>query len=774
MVLCPLFTYAQFSNTLYFNKYNPRQHKVNPAIMPEGRCYVGFPALSTFAFSAGNSNFAFNDIFKNVTIDGEKRMVLPFDKSAGDMSDFLNNIGHKERIFTAYQLDIIDFGFRTRRNSYLTFNIANRMETMVIIPRQIPELVFKGMKKGKDYDFNIDRLSVDASIFSQVAVGYAKPVTDRLTVAATLKYLYGHANVSTDFSDLQIEANGEQWAIKGDAYLRTSVPCLRFIPNEDNQIEEVDTELDGSLSQIFKPQGHGAALDLGVTYQLLPQLQLSASLVDLGFIHWKNNLSGLNKTNDFVYTGVEYDIKEDEDNEEEEEENVWDEYLDQLENMYEVTESPKAYNTSLTTKLHLGAEYSFWKDRLGLGVLSKTYFFRRNVWEEFSFSASFRPCKQFSLALTYGMFDRKWNSLGAGVNFNLGALNLNFAVDNIPFKYGTSGDVKFPTTKSGVRAIVGIAFMFRYKTPKDEDGDGVIDKEDLCPGTPAGVEVDSVGCPKDSDGDGVPDYIDQCPNTPKEAYNSIDTLGCPIDTDGDGVPDYLDQCPETPQAAFGAIDSLGCPKDSDGDGVPDYIDQCPNTPKEAYNFIDTLGCPIDTDGDGVPDYLDQCPETPQAAFGAIDSLGCPKDTDGDGVPDYMDKCPEIPGVKSNDGCPEIKAAVKKLFKKALNGIQFEVGKAVIKKTSYGILNEIVKVMEENPTYKLNIFGHTDSSGKPEKNKVLSEDRANSVRQYLIKKGVDENRLYSEGFGDTKPVADNKTKAGKAKNRRVEFEVEYLQ
>jgi len=119
----------------------------------------------------------------------------------------------------------------------------------------------------------------------------------------------------------------------------------------------------------------------------------------------------------------------------------------------------------------------------------------------------------------------------------------------------------------------------------DTDGDGVPDSADKCPGTPAGVKVDSSGCPLDSDGDGVPDYQDKCPNTP--AGVKVDSSGCPLDSDGDGVPDYQDKCPNTPAGV--KVDSSGCPLDSDGDGVPDYKDQCPGTPPGVK--VNQLGCP---------------------------------------------------------------------------------------------------------------------------------------------------------------------------------------
>ena len=338
----------------------------------------------------------------------------------------------------------------------------------------------------------------------------------------------------------------------------------------------------------------------------------------------------------------------------------------------------------------------------------------------------------------------------------------------------------------------------------DTDKDGVYDYLDNCPNTPLGVLVDTIGCPLDTDHDGVADYLDKCPGTVAEAIGMVDSIGCPLDTDRDGVADYLDKCPNTPSLAIGFVDKHGCPIDTDNDGVPDYIDKCPNTPVPARGYINELGCPIDTDKDGVPDYLDKCPNTVEAEILSVDASGCTKDTDGDGVSDYLDKCPntplgakgfvdekgcpldadadgvadfedncpKVPGVASNKGCPEIKKEVKKLFQKALQGIQFETGKAIIKPTSYAILDQIAKVLSDNPTYLVEVRGHTDNVGNSESNMQLSDRRAAAVHDYLVGKGISLKRLTSKGYGDTKPVSSNKTAKGKALNRRVEFVVTF--
>jgi len=294
--------------------------------------------------------------------------------------------------------------------------------------------------------------------------------------------------------------------------------------------------------------------------------------------------------------------------------------------------------------------------------------------------------------------------------------------------------------------------------PVDSDNDGIADGIDQCAETPAGVAVDAAGCPVDSDNDGIADYLDKCPNTASGA--PIDASGCPLDSDNDGVADYLDQCPNTQSGI--SVDAKGCPVDSDNDGVADYLDKCPNTP--AGLPVNADGCSPDEDKDGIVDALDKCPNTPAGV--TVDAAGCPVDSDKDGVPDHLDKCPNtLVGVAvDKNGCPNKNQDLDKLKK----GIQFRTGSAKLTKSSNKTLNNIAKLLKKLPAVNLEVQGHTDDTGKEEKNKKISEQRAQAVVKYLVKKGISSDRLRAVGYGSDKPIADNKTKKGRKLNRRVEL------
>lgn len=231
------------------------------------------------------------------------------------------------------------------------------------------------------------------------------------------------------------------------------------------------------------------------------------------------------------------------------------------------------------------------------------------------------------------------------------------------------------------------------------------------------------------------------------------------DSDGDGIPDRIDKCPNTPRGT--PVDSDGCPLDSDGDGVPNFRDQCPNTPPGAK--VNVNGCSIDDDRDGVPNDIDQCPNTPYGV--PVDVRGCPLDSDNDGVPNKIDQCPgTLPGMKVNSRGCVISQNVD------IEGVHFEFNKARLMLDSKTVLNNVAKALTNEPDVSIIIAGHTDSVGSDAYNKRLSQQRAQSVVDYLISKGIDSSRLRAVGYGESKPIADNSTDEGRERNRRVELQV----
>jgi len=306
--------------------------------------------------------------------------------------------------------------------------------------------------------------------------------------------------------------------------------------------------------------------------------------------------------------------------------------------------------------------------------------------------------------------------INAGVGFN------SWLNENIGLAFQTGTKKGFSSgVKTHFQSSLGLIFKFGGK---DTDGDGIYDKDDSCPDV-AGLA----------------------------AFN-----GCP-DADGDGVQDSKDSCPNV--AGLAALN--GCP-DADGDGIADKDDMCPNEKGSSAN----RGCP-DSDGDGVVNKDDKCPNV----AGPAANGGCPwPDTDGDGVLDKDDNCVNEAGPASNNGCPEpvISDAAVQTINMGAKSILFNTGKTSFKAGVTKKLDEIVAIMNQFPKATFTVEGHTDSTGGAALNLRISEKRAMAVRDYFVKKGISTERLEAKGYGEGSPVADNKTRAGRSANRRVEIKV----
>ncbi|RYJ41533.1 OmpA family protein [Flavobacterium beibuense] len=329
--------------------------------------------------------------------------------------------------------------------------------------------------------------------------------------------------------------------------------------------------------------------------------------------------------------------------------------------------------------------------------------------------------KWFDPALYVGGGYLWWGDENTGT-FNFGAQFNFWVTENVAFTLQSGYKKSFADrveVPSHFQHMAGLTFKFGGK---DTDKDGIYDKDDMCPNEP-----------------GLKQF-----------------QGCP-DTDGDGIPDKDDQCPNE----AGTAEFQGCP-DSDGDGIADRSDACPDVagPKELN------GCP-DGDSDGIADKDDKCP----TQAGPKENGGCPwPDSDGDGVLDKDDMCPEVKGTAANRGCPEVTEEVMKQLNDYARTILFNSGKSTFKDETMPVLENMKNILKEYPHAKFSIEGHTDSDGSNALNQTLSENRAAAVKTYLVEHGIDAGRLRSVGFGETQPIASNKTAAGKAQNRRVEVKL----
>lgn len=365
---------------------------------------------------------------------------------------------------------------------------------------------------------------------------------------------------------------------------------------------------------------------------------------------------------------------------------------------------------------------------------------------------------------------------GVGLGSTLELLGGAWAAPTPGFRLGGEVDTQFGLVKRD-QGTNTVGNWHVYAQPRLPEGLG------LTVGAGRGM-INGVGAPAyrvfaavtyqptfiDSDGDGLYDRVDDCPAEPEDFDGFEDDDGCPeADNDNDTIVDASDVCPDDPEDFDGFGDHDGCPDpDNDGDGVLDVDDDCPDEAGPA----DNRGCPIieepDRDGDGIVDSEDACPDDP----GLPEFDGC-GDRDGDKVPDPRDLCPDTPipaeeDPRTSDGCPKSVYITRDEIK-ITERIKFDTNSSRIKPASFGILDDVSELLIDHPEIrKIEIAGHTDNVGSEAYNQRLSEGRAQSVREYLLGKGVSRNRIVSRGYGETKPRDTNRTDIGRANNRRVEF------
>lgn len=565
----------------------------------------------------------------------------------------------------------------------------------------------------------------------------------------------------------------------------------------------------GWQNNLSKFNGIGVGMDLGFNYEWRAQpdsntyemngvlrasqeiskhkLRIGFTLSDIGFVKFKSENNGrfnaiMDNLNVLNYDltrlhGFEQIISEN----------------------FDVNNSSDSYSMPLPTAMSAQIDYNIHKGF----YLNATAFYAVNRKQPLGINYSSR------ITIT-PRWDWRWMGIYAPLSLTSQG-NQHFGINMMigPFIIGTRdlGTFLWKDSNFFGNIHIGVKVTSLHFRPSDMDNDGVSDEQDECPKSP-GIWLFK-GCP-DSDGDSIPDKHDQCP----ELVGLKIFTGCP-DTDGDMVADIHDHCP----TVAGIQDFKGCP-DSDGDGITDAEDNCPfkiglaifhgcpdsdgdsiidrrdacpdlmgkeehlgcpDSDKDGlYNYEDSCvftagpqennGCPYqDIDGDGILDNKDKCPNQ----FGPKINNGCPlKDQDYDGIIDRLDHCPQTPGDSSNGGCPVLEEEEEEIIEFAFKNLEFETGKAIIKPESFPSLDALAELLNTKNTWRLILKGHTDSVGDAQINLVLSKKRVEQTKTYLIGKGVIKNKITTQFFGETQPIAPNTTDLGRQKNRRVEMEITF--
>ena len=718
-----------------------------------------------------------------------------YENAFSDITDYDSPNAKPRDIYTNVQLDVLNFMFHINPKIAVGFSAKVRFINNVDeINPELGRLAEDGLDYSPLWNTQIDGslLSQNAMAWAEYGINYAQVISDEgqhfFKAGGRLKFNQGLASSYLHAGDLDFRLLNKDTAttLRSNFNFGYSENINQYLEDEQNG------GTDFSFNEFFNLTSKlGLGLDLGFVYEWRPdwkdykydmdgetniwrrdenkyKLRVGASLLDLGGMRFTKT----GRSRDFSVDTENLNLKIFENVETLGQfSSIVDSLIENDPDWTENEDTDETYFMNTPTALSIQVDYNIWND---FYINATAYMNVNNATN----AKNVRAASQYSITPSY---DFKWFGLGvpvsyhtyggfrAGLGARLGPLTIGvpdlktffpggnvrgagiYAGFRIPVLYGHPSDIDNDKVSDELDECIDVSGVWTFRGCPDTDKDGIPDATDNCPMEP-GLEKFN-GCP-DTDEDGIMDKEDDCP----EEVGLKEFNGCP-DRDNDSIPDFEDACPDVP----GPKELNGCP-DTDNDGILDFLDECPGTPGPKENN----GCPWpDTDEDGILDKDDDCP----SLAGPKENNGCPyTDTDNDSIPDKDDACPETPGPRSNDGCPEIEEEVQEILKTAFDNLEFETARAKIKEESVVSLNELAEVLQKQPEWSLQIAGHTDNVGKAQSNLILSKKRAEAVKDFMMERGISEDRLFVLFFGQTQPIESNDTAEGRQANCRVEMTI----
>lgn len=464
-IFSPISLVSQQVNTLYFMENVPIRNNLNPAFQPSTQSYISLPIIGFLQFNVGNNSLSIKDVIYNV--NGK---TISFLHPDGDVNRFYNTLKETSIIRADFQTNLLSFGFKYK-TAFFNFSLIEKVEGFGGIPKDFFRISLYGTTSINSNSFNLRGLQTDITAYTEAAVGYSKQLNDQLTVGTKVKFLVGNANVSNSNGELSIEANAEKWTLKGSGVTNFSMPSAI---NISDNLNSIGINKPTKVSDWVQPLGYGAGLDFGATYLLTDRITFSAALLDIGFINWKQNVQNVNFKVDYTLDGVGQINSSDGTtsfidvyNRLVTENALVDSLSQALIASNTNTQTSNTYTVGTTAKLNLGIEYELYKKYLSLGLLSRTFIFKKMVSEEITASVNARPTDWFNATASYSIVNGEFGSIGAGIGLKTGFINWFAAADYIPFQKTTlyltqpiNMNIPLPYNTKNVNFSMGVNLVF--------------------------------------------------------------------------------------------------------------------------------------------------------------------------------------------------------------------------------------------------------------------------------------------------------------------------
>ncbi|MBP5419505.1 MAG: hypothetical protein J6Y72_06825 [Bacteroidales bacterium] len=469
LLTCCAHIQAQKANNIYFMKHNPLRHELNPSFMPEEgfRGYLGFPAMTSLDMGFSDNSYIFNDLCK--VKNGE--LVTVFDNDSDLGLRYLLTSAHKSVKLDMYgDVGLFNLGIK-KNDTYWMFGAKTKFEMNTSLPTQIIKDILEIVDNGaRNTSHKFEKFAIAASLYNEYSMGVAHKF-GQITIGGKLKFLQGYANMKSDMQDLQLDIVNDHWKLTGAAEFYFLVNGMKLY-KDGNSITVEDEESDNPMD-LLKSNGYGLAMDLGANMKLGDRIRLSASVIDLGFIKWKQKANKLSADLD-----IEFDMPA-----RTEDQSVGD-YLDKLQEVlsdatdednydYWVEDKPVSYRSMLSTKFYAGVEFSWLEDKMSASLLSKTWIYSGNGRQDLVLAWNARPAKFFDCVISYDILNGHFGSLGYGMNFNAGPINFFVTMDDIPLRYSDKiksggSSYRIPSHLSQVHFSMGLNFLIGWRKSDTE------------------------------------------------------------------------------------------------------------------------------------------------------------------------------------------------------------------------------------------------------------------------------------------------------------------
>lgn len=450
---------GQLNNTLYYMYGVPQVNRVNPSAKQMSNFYLGVPVLSTLRVETGSSSISYQDIiYPHPTQDS----LITFLHPDGNKEAFMNQLKPLNLFISDAGASLFSLGFNTRAG-FFSLDISTRFEGNVMYPGDLFRLVLNGAEEGETY--NMDGTAINASVFDEISLGWSGEIFDGFRLGVRAKALFGVANLSNTKSELEVTTSEDIWTINSDMSFDASLGFTDITYDDEGNIEDIvvdedllDFNLKTIREEMFNPKNMGFGVDLGVTYEVNDWLQLSASVLDLGFINWSNEVTSVDYAITYDYEGLEMNPGEFLSGE-----NSIDNYFDSLLTsladtfMHAVDIAPgDPFMAVNNTKLYVGASFHL-SPKISFGLLSRTNFLKYSIAQQFTASANFTTGRFLNLSLSYSYSNAYYKNLGFGLSMNLGPLNMYVITDN------ALNVVFWPQEARSANIWFGLNFAIGYK-----------------------------------------------------------------------------------------------------------------------------------------------------------------------------------------------------------------------------------------------------------------------------------------------------------------------